>query len=386
MERVSQYFSTFFSSTSETAIQKQETTNRQEYFINPHNKLVKAGAWLLAFMSMFEVTESIPVNRWSGLVEDLPSSSFSNCRDKPVGKTEGFICAHDVDGEGDFDGDYLVKPAEEAPKDPRKCLNSKQGLNNFLYAKNELNMNVPQVKIANIRNKSNLNRANSLSGMYFMSKFEHQYISASKLVEKARQECQVVGYTLEDRMKVRNWMVSYIGGEAVLARLLVSELLFGDLVSADNWGVVGNLVTLIDVDYPMKTLINFLYNAYGINSAAAGNAAMPISLETLYEMEEVFDELIANEQTLGQEALHEFLVLPKTEFIRLLRDLKSVAVNTIKKFEKTTHSSQQIACYMQEQHLKLFKEYQRSHPHDKLNSMDSMMLNYKIEFNEKNCK
>ncbi len=260
MERLGQYFSTGFYSNSELPVQKKEQANKQEYFINPNNKLVKAGVWLLAFMSMFEGSRSIPVKKWDGLVEDLPSSSFRNCRDKPVGKTEGFVCEHDIDGDGDFDGDYLVKPAEEAPKDPRKCLNSKQGLNNFLYAKNTLGMNTPQVKLANIRNKSNLNRVNQLSGMYFMSKFEHEYISASKLVEKARQECQVSGYTPEDRAKVRNWMVAYIGGEAVLARLLVSELLFGDLVSADNWGVFGNLVTLIDVDYPMRTLINFLYN------------------------------------------------------------------------------------------------------------------------------
>jgi len=113
---------------------------------------------------------------------------------------------------------------------------------------------------------------------------------------------------------------------------------------------------------------------------------MPISLETLYEMEEIFDELIANEQMSAQEASHEFLVLPKSEFIRLLRDLNSVVVNTIKKFEKTTHSSQQIACYMQEEHLKLYKDYQKSHPNDKLNSMDNMMFNYRLELDEKNCK
>lgn len=370
---------------------------QQNYFINPRSKIVKAAVFLFALCSVLEPVATEPVREWEGLAERIPGRRFRNCKEKSAGQSEGWVCSYDENGQSnlrqdaDTDTKYLIKPIDGKTKDPRKGINSKQGQNNFLYAKNnfglsdDLALRVPETKIAYVDFPQEGEYHDKPANMYFLSKFEPDYQSASALVARGRKECNITGYSVEDQVKLRNWMINYIGGEQVLARLLMSELFFGDLVSADNWGVIKNEVTLIDLDYRMGDLAQFLYNAYGINSAAKWNAGMAISLDTLSHMQDLYQDLIELEQASNNNGPHEFLVLNQADHLQLLTLLKQVADKTIARFTGTEHTVEDIECYMQQQHLKIYRHLTAHIRQDK-NSMTEMMLQHRIDYYKKNCK
>lgn len=264
---------------------------RQGYNFNPSVSLGNSYPRIskkIAFL--FMIIQLMDVVRASSDIYYPYRYSFSeelDCYDKTEGVSAGKIC--------NINGSKHMLKCTGQPIDLQVSPDNISGHENLEFLK-ELDILVPETFFVYERNGTLTHSGRKLQcESYLASKFEEEFTSAGKILEKARRK--KIKFHIENKDFVKDTIEGSIGGHDQVAKLIVASTFIYDIANnGGNWGSLNNNLFILDADLTPTNTLDFYSNAINTISSIGGEFQLEISGDTLNDMLVLYQKIQLNQK------------------------------------------------------------------------------------------